>query len=481
MERGERCVVVSPGEAYRKREADSTSSARRVPRTSRDSSRMLPGLEQPPLRGVVHLWSLDAAQSEGATLDALESSALMGCIGGLHLIQALAVAEAPSSPTLAATRGSQDAGTPVAVAQAPLWGFGKVVSIELPELRCTKIDPRSRDGARGDALFRELWSEGGEDQVALRKDARLAPRLVRYAPEDTEKRKTISTAEPFRLEAPKPGILDALELRETERKKPGPGEVEIRVRAVGLNFRDVLIAMDLVPPVLEDSPDVGFECAGEISGVGDGVEGLGERESVVAFAPSCLGSFSDAVRLVVMPKPERLSFEEAATVPISSPHTTPCVTSATSRRESGADPRRRRGVGQAAVRIAQRRGAEIFATAGSAEKREFLESLGIEQVMDSRSLDFADEVMELTGGEGVDVVLNSLAGEFIPKSLRSSGPAGDFSRSARLTSYGTLLWTSLLFRRKHLVLRHRPLADDAEAARPEQSSAARGRAVLRGG
>ena len=432
VERGERCVVVSPGEAYREREADSYELRAASPQ---DFERLFAdalGPEQPPLRGVVHLWSLDAAQSEGATLDALESSALMGCIGGLHLIQALAVAGSAKFPRLwLVTRGSQDAGdpAPVAVAQAPLWGFGKVVSIELPELRCTKIDLDPAMGPEGtQALFRELWSEGREDQVALRKDARLAPRLVRYVPEDTEKRKTISTAEPFRLEAPKPGILDALELRETERKKPGPGEVEIRVRAVGLNFRDVLIAMDLVPPVLEDSPDVGFECAGEISGVGEGVEGLEIGESVVAFAPSCLGSFVTTGASFVMPKPERLSFEEAATVPIA------FVTAHYALRYLGNLTEGERvlihaaagGVGQAAVRIAQWRGAEIFATAGSAEKREFLESLGIEHVMDSRSLDFADEVMELTGGEGVDVVLNSLAGEFIPKSLSVLRSGGRF-------------------------------------------------------
>jgi myxalamid-type polyketide synthase MxaB len=450
VERGERCVVVSPGEAYREKEAGSYELRAA---SLEDFKRLLAdalGSDQPPLRGVVHLWSLDAAQPEETTLDSLESSALMGCVGGLHLIQALvgaqAVAGSAKFPRLwLVTRGSQDAGdpAPVAVAQAPLWGFGKVVSIELPELRCTKID---LDPAMGpettQALFQELWSEGGEDQVALRKDARLAPRLVRYAPEDTEKRKTISAAEPFRLEVPKPGILDALELRETERKKPGPGEVEIRVRAVGLNFRDVLIAMDLVPPVLEDSPDVGFECAGEISDVGEGVEGLEIGDSVVAFAPSCLGSFVTTGASFVMPKPERLSFEEAATVPIAfvTAHYALSYLGRLTEGERVLIHAAAGGVGQAAVRIAQRRGAEIFATAGSAEKRAFLESLGIEHVMNSRSLDFADEVMELTGGEGVDVVLNSLAGEFIPKSLSVLRSGGrfleigkvDFLRNTRL-------------------------------------------------
>jgi acyl transferase domain-containing protein/acyl carrier protein len=450
MEHGERCVVVSPGEAYREREACSYELRAA---SLEDFKRLLAdalGPDQPPLRGVVHLWSLDAAPPEETTLDSLESSALMGCVGGLHLVQALVGAQAEggsaNSPRLwLVTRGSQDAGeaAPVAVAQAPLWGLGKVVSIELPELRCTKVDldpARGPEGTR--ALFRELWSGGEEDQVALRGDARLAPRLVRFAPEDGEERKTVSAAEPFRLEVAKPGILDALELRETERRKPGPGEVEIRVRAVGLNFRDVLIAMDLVPPVLEDSLDVGFECAGEISEVGEGVEGLEIGDGVVAFAPSCLGSFVTTGASFVMPKPERLSFEEAATVPIAffTAHYALSHLGRLAEGERVLIHAAAGGVGQAAVRIARRRGAEIFATAGSAEKREFLEALGIEHVMDSRSLDFADEVMELTGGEGVDVVLNSLAGEFIPKSLSVLRSGGrfleigkvDFLRNTRL-------------------------------------------------
>src|SRR5262249_7464892 len=84
------------------------------------------------------------------------------------------------------------------------------------------------------------------------------------------------------------------------------------------------------------------------------------------------------------------------------------------------------GVGLAAVQLAQRAGAEIFATAGSEEKRTHLKSLGIKHVMDSRTLAFADEILEKAGGEGVDVVLNSLSGEAIARSLRVLRPFGRF-------------------------------------------------------
>ena len=84
------------------------------------------------------------------------------------------------------------------------------------------------------------------------------------------------------------------------------------------------------------------------------------------------------------------------------------------------------GVGLAAVALARRAGAVVFATAGSPEKRALLASLGVEHVMDSRSLDFADEIEARTGGRGVDVVLNSLTGDFIPASLRVTGQGGRF-------------------------------------------------------
>ena len=84
------------------------------------------------------------------------------------------------------------------------------------------------------------------------------------------------------------------------------------------------------------------------------------------------------------------------------------------------------GVGIAALQIAQWLGAEIYATVGSEEKRDFLRLMGIDRLYDSRSLTFAEEILEDTQGEGVDVVLNSLAGEAINQNLRALRPFGRF-------------------------------------------------------
>jgi NADPH:quinone reductase-like Zn-dependent oxidoreductase len=85
------------------------------------------------------------------------------------------------------------------------------------------------------------------------------------------------------------------------------------------------------------------------------------------------------------------------------------------------------GVGIAAIQVAKWCGAEIFVTAGSDEKRDFLRLLGVDHIFDSRNLDFADQILELTDGAGVDVVLNSLAGEAINRNLRVLKPFGHFA------------------------------------------------------
>ena len=134
---------------------------------------------------------------------------------------------------------------------------------------------------------------------------------------------------------------------------------------------------------------------------------------------------------------EALSFEEGATVPIT------FLTALYGLHHLGKMVKGSRvlihaaagGVGLAAVQLAQRAGAEVFATAGSPEKRRYLSSLGVKHVMDSRSLEFADEILRETKGQGVDVVLNSLIGKFVEKSLSVLKPGGRFVEIGKETSF----------------------------------------------
>ena len=201
--------------------------------------------------------------------------------------------------------------------------------------------------------------------------------------------------------------------------------MEISVRAAALNFKDVLNALDMYPG---EAGPLGSECAGTIVAVGPGVEGLRVGDHVAAIAAGCLATFVMARAELVVPKPAGLTFEQAASLPVA------FITGAHALFTVGGLRRGERvlvhaaagGVGLAAVRLAQRGGAEVLATAGSEEKRAFLRAQGVEHVFDSRSIAFRDEVLRATDGRGVDLVLNSLGGEAIGASVAVLALEGRF-------------------------------------------------------
>ena len=230
---------------------------------------------------------------------------------------------------------------------------------------------------------------------------------------------------PVQLEVSQAGILENLRWASVERVAPGPDEVEIQVQATGLNFRDVLCALGMYPGKIGA---LGAECAGVVTRTGDRVEQFEPGDQVMAVAT---GGFSTYVTLRadhVAPKPAGLTLAQAASIPVAF-LTTFYGLHHLARMKAGDRVlihAAAGGVGLAAVQLAQRAGAEIFATAGSPEKRSHLQALGVAHVFDSRSLDFANEIMSRTSGRGVDIVLNSLAGEFIAKSVSVLAPGGRF-------------------------------------------------------
>jgi acyl transferase domain-containing protein/NAD(P)-dependent dehydrogenase (short-subunit alcohol dehydrogenase family)/acyl carrier protein/2-polyprenyl-3-methyl-5-hydroxy-6-metoxy-1,4-benzoquinol methylase len=226
-----------------------------------------------------------------------------------------------------------------------------------------------------------------------------------------------------------PGFLSTLTTRSAPRREPGRGEVEIEVCAAGLNFIEVLFAMGMLPaPDNLEAVHFGLECAGWIARVGEGVVEFAPGDAVIAIAPACFSTYTTVAENSVAHKPAALSLQEAATLPtVYATAYYALVTQGRLRQgEKVLIHSAAGGVGLAAVNIARWLGAQIFATAGTPEKREFLGALGIEQVLDSRSMAFADEIMQLTGGVGVDVVLNALGGEFITRSLAVLAPYGRF-------------------------------------------------------
>ena len=244
--RGQRCVRVRPGPVYR-RDAESVTLD---PARAADFERLLGELaEEPPVRGIVHVWSVDEPAAEATTTASLRQTQARDCGSLLALVQALArrsVGEplqlcVVTRGTAAVARGGSD----VAVASAPLVGLADVVALEHPELACLVVDlDPAAPGSEADDVLAELLDRDREDHVAFRGGLRHVRRLVRWA----GARGAVATADrPVTLAIDARGVLDQLTLRPTSRPAPGPGEVEIRVRAAGLNFRDVLNVLGMYP------------------------------------------------------------------------------------------------------------------------------------------------------------------------------------------------------------------------------------------
>ncbi|MBE1533916.1 type I polyketide synthase [Actinomadura algeriensis] len=387
--------------------------------------------------GVVYAWGVPSGSGTAGDGEDAAARERTVCGGALHLVQALAAAgeDPPRLWLLTAGAVATSDAEPADVGQAALWGFGRTVAGEHPELRCTLVDVEPGDPA---PFAAELRADD-EDQIAWRDGHRYAARL-RPAPAaragapdgGTSPSGRLPRPERFRLEAPRPGPLDRLRLAPRRPAAPPPGEVEIEVEVAALNFKDVLRAMGVLPATMPVPLPLGIECAGRITAVGGGVSGLAMGQRVLAVTDSgrgCVASHVTADARTVVPLPAGIAARDAVTVPVAF-LTAFYALDRLARMRAGDRVlvhAAAGGVGLAAVQLARAAGAVVLATAGSPEKRDHLRTeLGIEHVMDSRTTDFAARVRECTGGAGVDIVLNSLAGEAIDAGLSALAPGGRF-------------------------------------------------------
>ncbi|MFF6816300.1 SDR family NAD(P)-dependent oxidoreductase, partial [Streptomyces sp. NPDC012403] len=305
---------------------------------------------------------------------------------------------------------------------APVWGLVRSAQSEHPDrFLLIDADPDA-DPVRLDEVAR-LALASGETQVAVREGTVLAPRLTRADRSGT----LVASGDGWRLglSGSVSGSLEGLGLvvaPEVVGEPLGVGQVRVAVRAAGLNFRDVLIALGMYP----GAASMGGEGAGVVTGVGPGVSGLAVGDRVLGMFPS-FGPVAVADHRMITKVPGGWSFEQAASVPVVFLTAYYGLVELGGLRagESVLVHAGAGGVGMAAVQIARHLGAEVFATA-SEGKWETLRSLGLEDdhIADSRSLGFEERIRAVTGGRGVDVVLNSLAGEFVDASLRLLADGG---------------------------------------------------------
>ncbi len=397
-QRGDRSHVIYPGETY--------------------------SLSEITPDGIIHLSSLDITSDLSQTRN---------CGSLLELIQNL-VKTGISPHLYLVTQGTQAVDKykcDVVYAQAPLWGLGRVIALEHPQLKCTMIDLELGTNSPV-PLLETINAEDKENQIAYRDGIRYVARLTPY--EQTQ-------AEAYQLKITEYGILENLTRVPMKRQKPAPGEVEIEVVAAGLNFRDVLNALGLLKAFseqlgIQSAAEIPFggECAGRVVAVGEGVTHLQAGDEVIAaLAIGSLNSFVITKAEFVVQKPDNLSFEEAATI------TTAFLTAHYGLRKLAKINQGDRilihagagGVGQAAIQIAQQAGATVYTTA-SITKWDYLKKMGVAAVFNSRNLDFVQEIRNLTKGRGVDIVLNCLKGEFADYSFSILAEGGRFIEIGKL-------------------------------------------------
>jgi acyl transferase domain-containing protein/NADPH:quinone reductase-like Zn-dependent oxidoreductase/acyl carrier protein len=320
-----------------------------------------------------------------------------------------------------------------ALNDAALWGYGRTLANEASNYRIRMVDlPLAHAGDLTDALIRELTCVDSEDEVIFDESgARYAPRL-RHTPRPAQAAADDAASHAVRLDFEFPGQLRNLRWESCPAPAPADDELEVRIEATGLNFRDVMYALGLLSDeAIENGfagPTLGLEFSGTVTRVGSDVDGYAVGDAVVGFGPASFGDRVLTKPSAISHIPEGFSFEAAATIP-STFFTVYYALHHLARLEEGEKiliHGAAGGVGIAAIQFAQWLGADIYATAGSDEKRDLLRLLGVRHIYDSRSLSYADEILADTGGRGVDVVLNSLAGEAINRNLRVLKPFGRF-------------------------------------------------------
>lgn len=384
------------------------------------------------LDGIVHLAGISSPSTDAkAVLD----QQVARCALAAAIVQACETTSTNTTCWLVTHAAATDLlprATATPVMDAALWGFGRTLINEASDcaIRLVDIESTLALDTAVTALAQELEQPDSEQEVILtRSGARYVPRLrLEQRPQARQEIESPTISLAFQY----PGQLRNLRWEAHPRAVLGKAEIEVDVRATGLNFRDVMYALGLLSDeAIENGfagPTLGLEFSGVVTSVGDADCGFAPGDLVVGFGPSSFGNRVVTQASAISLIPPEISLEAAATIP-STFFTVYYALHHLARLQPGEKVLihgAAGGVGIAAIQLAKWIGAEIYVTAGSDEKRDFLRQLGVHHIFDSRTLSFSDEILAMTGGKGVDVVLNSLAGEAINRNFRVLKPFGRF-------------------------------------------------------
>jgi len=381
------------------------------------------GISAAPGAAIVFLAGASQGSKSSAQSLAARCQALKRCAESLGRHKARFWIVSPG-----AVRSAANSASPI---ESGFWAFTRTFANEFQTHDVRRIDvaPDLPPHIKAGRLAEVILSGTTETEIVLNGHSTRVVRLHAHDPHQTPAHWPAAPA--ARLEKGDGAGLDRIRWAPIDRRTPGPGEVEIAVAATGLNFRDVMWGLSVLPDeMLEEGfagPTLGLECAGHIVAVGQDVENFDIGDAVLAFAGGAFATHVTVASKMASKVPEGMSLEAAATIPVAFLTAYyALITCARLQRDEwvlihgGAG-----GVGLAALQIARWRGARVIATAGSPEKRSLCAALGAEHVFDSRSGDFVDAVRQTTPC-GVAVVLNSLAGEAMERSIGLLEPFGRF-------------------------------------------------------
>lgn len=313
-----------------------------------------------------------------------------------------------------------------------IWTFSRVLQNEYSELDIVLLDPADDRELRVGAISGLLGGKTeNREWVQDRRTGLLSAIRAVTGPRPHHRLKT-KMFESATIRQASAGRIDSIQWVETALPIPGAGEVSIEVAATGLNFRDVMWSMGLLPEeALEDGfagATIGMEMSGTVIAVGSGIDDIVPGDVVMGIASKALSTHVVVAREGVTKIPNGIDRVAAATIPVA------FLTAYYAIVELGRIQKGETilihgaagGVGLAAIQIAKLFGAKVIATAGTAEKRQFLSVLGADHVFDSRSMSFVGDTLRATGGRGVDLVLNSLFAEAMERSFELLKPFGRF-------------------------------------------------------
>ncbi|MFD9545676.1 acyltransferase domain-containing protein, partial [Streptomyces sp. NPDC060022] len=315
------------------------------------------------------------------------------------------------------TRGATSAVSgAVDVVGAAVWGLVRSAQSEHPD-RIVLVDT---DQATAEQLDLALLAGVDEPQVAIRDGALLVPRLTRAV-----RGGLALPGHNWRLLPGTDGTLESLHVEAAGTPTLETGQVRVEVRAAGVNFRDVLLGLGMYP----EPGTMGSEAAGVVVETGPGVDDLAVGDRVFGFFDGGFAAEAVTGRELLVKVPAGWSWAQAAAVPLVFATAWYGLQDLAGVRsgESVLIHAAAGGVGMAAVQLAQHWGLEVYATA-SPGKWPTVIANGVDpaRIASSRDLDFEEQIRTATGNQGIDVVLNSLAGEFVDASLRLLAPGGRF-------------------------------------------------------